>query len=118
MIKKTVEVEPYNWELHKYYWDPEKYEMEMETTGSFRQYPLRLAWAVTIHKSQGKTFDKVVVDIGRGAFAHGQAYVALSRCRTMEGLLLQTPIQSRHIWSNRRIDMFHSKIASDLQHQF
>ena len=109
---KTVKVKPYTWELHKYYWNSEEEEMEMETIGTFRQYPLRLAWAVTIHKSQGKTFDKVVVDIGRGAFAHGQVYVALSRCRNIEGLLLQRPIQNRHIWSNQRIDLFHSKISN------
>lgn len=108
---KIVQVKPYTWELNKYYWDSEKNEMEMNTIGTFRQYPLRLAWAVTIHKSQGKTFDKVIVDIGRGAFAHGQVYVALSRCRSMEGLLLQRPIQSRHIWSNHRIELFHSKIS-------
>jgi len=109
--KGIVVVERYTWELHKYYWDAEKNEMEMDTIGKFKQYPIRLAWAVTIHKSQGKTFDKVVVDIGKGAFAHGQVYVALSRCRSMEGLLLQKPIQSRHIWSNQRIDMFHSRIG-------
>ncbi len=108
---KAVIVEPYTWELHKYYWDDEKNEMGVDTIGKFRQYPVRLAWAVTIHKSQGKTFDKVVVDIGRGAFAHGQVYVALSRCRSMEGLLLQRPIETRHIWSNRRINMFHERIA-------
>ncbi|MEK7528220.1 MAG: DEAD/DEAH box helicase [Patescibacteria group bacterium] len=112
--KKIVKVEPYTWELHKYSWNSEKSEMETDTIGSFRQYPVRLAWAVTIHKSQGKTFDKVVVDIGKGAFTHGQVYVALSRCRSMKGLLLQRPIQSRHIWSNRRIDMFHAKISGDL----
>lgn len=105
-----VEVKPYTWELHKYYWDATKNEMEMDTIGTFRQYPLRLAWAITIHKSQGKTFDKVVVDIGKGAFAHGQVYVALSRCSSLDGLLLQRPIQSRHIWTNRRIDLFHSKV--------
>lgn len=108
--EEEVIVEPHTWELHKYYWDGEKNEMEMETIGSFRQYPLRLAWAITIHKSQGKTFDKVVVDVGRGAFAHGQIYVALSRCSSLDGLLLQRPIQRRHIWSNHRVDHFHANM--------
>ncbi len=110
---KMVEVDAYTWELHKYYWDPEKNEMEMDTIGTFRQYPLRLAWAITIHKSQGKTFEKVVVDMGNGAFAHGQVYVALSRCRTLGGLLLQTPIQRRHIWSNRRVEHFQKFVSRE-----
>ena len=55
---------------------------------TYSQYPVKLAWAITIHKSQGKTFDNVVIDLGRGAFAHGQLYVALSRCRTLEGIEL------------------------------
>ncbi len=75
-------------------------------SASFTQYPLRLAWAVTIHKSQGKTFDRVVVDIGRGAFAHGQVYVALSRCTSFEGLVLRTPIRKSHIWMDWRIVRF------------
>lgn len=102
-------VHPYTWELNKYYWDQKENEMQMSVVGRFRQYPVRLAWAITIHKSQGKTFDKVVVDMGRGAFAHGQAYVALSRCRTLDGLLLQRPIQSRHIWSNPEVERFFAR---------
>lgn len=119
--EETVEVEPYTWELHRYHWDSEKEALGMDTIGTFRQYPLRLAWAVTIHKSQGKTFEKVVVDIGRGAFAHGQVYVALSRCTSLEGLLLQRPIQASHIWSNHRIESFHRNLLqyrADHEHHF
>jgi len=65
-----------------------------------------LAWAITIHKSQGKTFEKVVIDIGRGTFAHGQMYVALSRCTTLEGLILKQPLQKRHIWMDYHVPEF------------
>jgi len=94
---QTVEVVPYQWEMFRFFFNEDAQALETESVGSFTQFPLRLAWAVTIHKSQGKTFDKVIVDIGSGAFAHGQTYVALSRCTTFEGLVLKRPILKRHI---------------------
>jgi len=90
--EKLVNIEPYTWRIHRTKFNKSTGELEQEPIGSFTQVPLRLAWAVTIHKSQGKTFDKVVLDLGRGAFAAGQVYVALSRCRTFEGLQLLKPI--------------------------
>lgn len=103
---KKVEVFPYTWEANHYYFDDSSNSIEMECVGSFSQYPVRLAWAVTIHKSQGKSFDHVVVDIGYGTFAHGQIYVALSRCTSLEGLILRQPIQKKHVWSDFRVNHF------------
>lgn len=96
-----VDVEPHTWELFEYQYDREKKRITTRKTGSFTQYPIRLAWAVTIHKSQGKTFDRVVIDMGRGAFAHGQVYVALSRCISFDGITLtrkMTKSQIRMDW--------------------
>jgi ATP-dependent exoDNAse (exonuclease V) alpha subunit len=101
-----VELSPNTWDLYRFRYEAESDRIESESVGSFTQYPLRLAWAVTIHKSQGKTFDRVVIDIGRGAFAHGQVYVALSRCTSFEGLVLKTPIRKSHIWMDWRIVRF------------
>jgi ATP-dependent exoDNAse (exonuclease V) alpha subunit len=101
-----VDLTPNTWELFRFQYDAEADQIESEAVGAFTQYPIRLAWAVTIHKSQGKTFDRVVVDIGRGAFAHGQVYVALSRCTSFEGLVLRTPIRRSHIWMDWRIVRF------------
>ena len=102
----TVEVEPWVWELFRYGYDKEANRIYAEPTGSFTQYPLKLAWAVTIHKSQGKTFDRVVVDIGRGTFAHGQLYVALSRCTNFPGLVLRTRVGRQHIRLDYRVIRF------------
>jgi len=93
----TVDVRPNVWEIFRFRLDPDGAGIVSEPVGSFTQYPLRLAWAITIHKSQGKTFDRVVVDFGRGTFAHGQAYVALSRCTSFEGLVLKKPVRRAHI---------------------
>jgi len=91
---ELVDVLPHQWEIFHFELDQKKNKIVSRVVGTFNQYPLRLSWAVTIHKSQGKTFDRVVVDIGRGTFAHGQVYVALSRCTSFEGLVLKKPIKN------------------------
>ena len=102
----TEEVEPFTWSRFRFVWDEEAKAVTSEAIGKFTQYPVKLAWAVTIHKSQGKTFDSVVVDIGRGTFAPGQLYVALSRCRTLEGVYIRKPIKKAHIWLDWRVVRF------------
>jgi len=99
-----VEVAPYTWELFTFY--VEGGQLRSRVVGRYTQLPMMLAWAVTIHKSQGKTFDRVVIDVGRGAFAPGQVYVALSRCRTLEGIVLKRPITAKHVWVDYRIVKF------------
>jgi len=101
-----VEVEAYTWNLFRFVYDKNTRCLEREKIGSFTQIPLRLAWAVTIHKSQGKTFDRVAIDLGYGAFASGQVYVALSRCRSLEGIFLKTPLEPRHLISDERVMKF------------
>lgn len=103
---RVEEVLPYTWEIFHYRYNEEKNLIESETIGSFTQYPIKLAWAVTIHKSQGKTFDKVIIDLGRGVFAPGQVYVALSRCTSFEGVILKKPIKKGHILLDKRIVEF------------
>lgn len=112
----TAEIEPYTWEIFRFFFDGGR--LQSEVIGTFEQYPLMLAWAVTIHKSQGKTFDKIVIDVGTGTFAHGQMYVALSRCRTMEGIVLKKPIIKSHIRMDYRVMKFLTKYQYERAEQF
>lgn len=102
--KKRALIRRYIWEVYKF--SLAGGVLVSEPVGSFMQFPFRLAWALTIHKSQGKTFEQVVIDIGRGTFASGQTYVALSRCTSFEGILLKTPIQKKDIRTDHRIYKF------------
>jgi hypothetical protein len=106
---RKVEVTPFTWEMFRFSYNEAAERLESESVGAFSQYPLKLAWAVTIHKSQGKTFSKVIIDIGEGTFAHGQAYVALSRCTSLGGIVLKRPILKRHILLDERVKTFMSR---------
>lgn len=92
---QIVKITPHKWEVYRFTLENDK--ITAKAAGTFTQFPIRLAWAVTIHKSQGKTFDHVVIDLGRGAFVSGQLYVALSRCTRLDGIRLANPIQRRDI---------------------
>lgn len=94
------------WDVIDYVWDENDNAVETDVVGGYQQYPVKLAWAITIHKSQGKTFDNVVIDLGRGAFAHGQLYVALSRCRTLEGIELIREANMADIKMDERVVEF------------
>lgn len=106
--KRNIEVPRSEWEIIRYK-SGQAGGIETETVGSFTQYPLKLAWAITIHKSQGKTFDKVLIDLGGGAFEHGQLYVALSRCRTLEGIVLRQRIRPQDVITDERVVDFYSE---------
>ena len=100
---EVIAVEPLEWENSRYVINEQTQEMETEVQGVFRQYPLRLAWAITIHKSQGLTFDKAIIDAA-ASFASGQVYVALSRCRTLEGMVLATPLRQSAVMTDLRVE--------------
>ena len=100
-----IPVEPVEWQNIKYSVNEETQEIEEEIIGRFKQFPLKPAWAITIHKSQGLTFDRAVIDT-KDAFAQGQVYVALSRCRSLDGLVLSTPVPSRVIEPDTAVSSF------------
>jgi len=100
---EIYEVEKAPWRKIEYRVNYENNRLEEYELGTFTQFPLKLAWAITIHKSQGQTFEKAVIDLDRGTFAHGQLYVALSRCKTLEGIDLLQKVQRSDIKSDTRI---------------
>ncbi|MDR0275996.1 MAG: AAA family ATPase [Burkholderiaceae bacterium] len=101
------------WRKYKYVYDYETKRIEQEVVGAFEQFPLALGWAVTIHKSQGLTLDALTLDLGRGAFAEGQTYVALSRARTLEGITLARPISMRDVRTDPVVVAFYRSLGVD-----
>lgn len=100
-------VERVQWENRKFKYRRDQGKIVSEALGTFTQFPVKPAWAITIHKSQGLTFDRVIIDLGRGAFVNGQLYTALSRCRTLDGIVLKRPIRPDDLIMDRRIVAFH-----------
>ena len=111
-----IEVHKEKWENIRYTLNKSTRQLDSDVLGSFTQYPLRLAWAITIHKSQGLTFEKAIIDAG-AAFAPGQVYVALSRCTNLEGMILQSRVNSSSLFSDSRIVEFSQRSASSGQLQ-
>ena len=107
---KIYEVKKEKWDRIQYSYDDDQQEVLENVTGSFKQYPMRLAWAITIHKSQGQTFEKVIIDMSQGSFAPGQLYVALSRCISLEGIELLRPLRKSDVIVNKQLIGFQNRL--------
>ncbi len=110
--KEEIRVSKAQWENYRYSIDEPTNEIKEEVIGRFNHFPLKLAWAITIHKSQGLTFDKAIID-ARLSFTHGQVYVALSRCRTLEGIVLSSPIEQGSVISDKTVLNFTNTIEKN-----
>ena len=106
---QLIDVNPVEWPNAQYELDDESGEICQNVIGTFRQIPLRVAWAITIHKSQGLTFDNVIIDAG-AAFAFGQVYVALSRCRSLEGIVMESPVRASVIYADEHVAAFNATV--------
>lgn len=111
----VVNLDRLSWDNIRFEYDEETKEIEATTIGRLRQFPIKLAWALTIHKSQGQTFEKVYLDFTSGIWDHGQAYVALSRCTTLNGMVLRSDVQPSHLIVDPRISEFLSQRQTSLQ---
>lgn len=109
-----IDVEPMEWQNIRYQFDEESKEISSKQIGRFKQYPLKAAWAITVHKSQGLTFDKAIIDV-HAAFSPGQAYVALSRCRTLDGLVLSSPVSASVFRRDNAVDAYMNYISRPVE---
>lgn len=109
-----IDVEPMEWQNIRYQFDEESKEISSKQIGRFKQYPLKAAWGITVHKSQGLTFDKAIIDV-HAAFSPGQAYVALSRCRTLDGLVLSSPVSASVFMRDNAVDAYMNYISRPVE---